>query len=296
MRRLHPVFSICFICCLLASSAVLADDKPKPAETKEPAKEPEKKVLFPDANLEKAVRKELKKKDGEELKDEDLKNLYFLESRKSGIENLAGLEKCVNLSLVNLTGNKVADIKPLAGLVKIQSLDLSSNAIIDISPLAKLVKLQYVQLEKNKIIDVSPLSGLPKLTSLYLSENQIADLKPLAKLEKLRSLYLKSNKIKEIKPLAKLTKLSSLDLSMNEVGDVSALSEMTELRFTFLNKNKVTDLAPLVEMAKKDVAGKKRFAPYWNLYVGDNPLSDDATGKQIPELKKLGVRVRLKLK
>ena len=50
-------------------------------------------------------------------------------------------------------------------------------------------------------------------------------------------------------------------------------------------------LKTLVEMAKKDLAGEKRFAPYWNVYIGGNPLSD-AGKAQLEELAKLGVRVK----
>ena len=70
-----------------------------------------------------------------------------------------------------------------------------------------------------------------------------------------------------------------------------SFTELTELRFTFLSRNQVADLTTLVEMAKKDLAGEKRFAPYWNVYVGGNPLSD-AGKAQIEELAKLGVRVK----
>jgi len=54
----------------------------------------------------------------------------------------------------------------------------------------------------------------------------------------------------------------------------------------------LTDLSVLQEMAKKDLAGERRFAPYWKLYLAGNPLSD--TGKtQAQELAKQGVRVNL---
>ena len=72
---------------------------------------------------------------------------------------------------------------------------------------------------------------------------------------------------------------------------MAALGSMTELRYTFLEGNKVTDLGPLVTMAQKDAKGDRRFAPYWNLYVSGNPLSDAAKGGQIAALKKVGVRV-----
>jgi hypothetical protein len=85
----------------------------------------------------------------------------------------------------------------------------------------------------------------------------------------------------------------SLNLRDNQIVDVSPLSAMTDLRYTQLQNNKITDLMPLIEMAKKDVAGPKNFAPYWNLYLAGNPLSEEAKSQQIDELKKLGVRVNL---
>ncbi|HLQ46498.1 MAG TPA: hypothetical protein VK137_17270, partial [Planctomycetaceae bacterium] len=58
----------------------------------------------------------------------------------------------------------------------------------------------------------------------------------------------------------------------------------------FLGGNQISDLAPLVAMAKADAEGPQRFAPYWKLYLAENPLSDAAKA-QIEELKKHGVRV-----
>ena len=76
-------------------------------------------------------------------------------------------------------------------------------------------------------------------------------------------------------------------------ADAVTLAAFTELRFTFLGGNQVADLAPLVAMAKADAAGQQRFAPYWKLYLGENPLPDAAKA-QLEELKTLGVRVELK--
>ena len=68
--------------------------------------------LFPDKALEGAVREELKKGDKEELKEDDLKNLYFLRAKSKKIASLAGLEKCTNVELIDLAGNAIADLKP----------------------------------------------------------------------------------------------------------------------------------------------------------------------------------------
>jgi Leucine-rich repeat (LRR) protein len=248
--------------------------------------------FFPDDNLEAVIRDIVRKKsDKEELTEDDLKNVYILHAQGKGIKDLTGVEKCPNLAEVRLSKNEIEHVQPLSGALNCQSLDLEGNNIRDISPLAKLEKLQYLQLEDNEIEDFSPLKDLKKLSALYLSKNKIKSVEPLAGLERLVSLYLAENEITDISPLARLKWLSSLDLQGNKIADLKPLAGMTELRYTMLQKNEIEDLAPLVEMAKKDAEGDKRFAPYWNLYLGGNPLSDDAKEKQIPELKKYGVRV-----
>ncbi|HEY4260833.1 MAG TPA: leucine-rich repeat domain-containing protein, partial [Schlesneria sp.] len=113
---------------------------------------------------------------------------------------------------------------------------------------------------------------------------------PIAELTKVYSLYLEKNKVSDITPL-KALRLERLDLKDNQVKDVSPLKDMTELRYTFLERNQLSDLSPLVEMAKKDAAGERRFAPYWNLYLAGNPLSANFKG-ELAELSKAGVRVK----
>ncbi len=253
-------------------------------------------VEFPDPNLDTVIREILKQKQidktdkSKKITDEDVATIFFLKAPNRGIENLAGLEKCRNLAEVRLTGNKIKDLKPLEECVNIQSLDLAKNQIADIAPLAKLVKLQYLQLEDNQIQKIDAVASLKALNALYLSRNQIEAVAPVADLPKLAALYLEKNKIADISSLKSQRWLERLDLKDNQIKDVSPLSGMTELRFTFLERNQLTDLAPLVEMAKKDAAGEKRFAPYWNLYLEGNPLTD-AGKAQVAELTKIGVRV-----
>jgi len=118
----------------------------------------------------------------------------------------------------------------------------------------------------------------------------VADTTPIAGLGKLWSLYLDGNQLADLANLQKLTNLSSLDLRKNEVADLSPLANMTELRYLLLDENKIEDLGVLVEMARKDAQGQKRFAPFWNIYLADNPLTGKTRG-QIRDLQKLGGRV-----
>src|SRR3954453_22670237 len=73
---------------------------------------------LPDKNLEAAVRAVLHEEKAE-LTDEKLRNVYVLEADKKGIKDLTGLDKCKNLALLKLTGNQIADLKPLKDLTNL---------------------------------------------------------------------------------------------------------------------------------------------------------------------------------
>lgn len=251
-------------------------------------------VMFPDKNLEAALRALVfeKKDKTDELTDDDLRKIFILDGKGKGITNLAGLEKCENLLEIKLAKNEIVDVAPLKGLTNLQSLDLSNNKISDVTPLTGLVALQYLQLSNNQIASVQPLSPLVKLSALDLSGNKIADLAPLAGLKKLSSLYLAQNQIADIKPLEGLTGLDLLKLTDNQVADLAPLSKLNQIRLLLLERNKVADLAPLVASAKADSEGEKRFAPFLDLYLAGNPLSDAAKNDQLAALKQAGVRVK----
>src|SRR5690606_16237578 len=110
---------------------------------------------------------------------------------------------------------------------------------------------------------------------------------------KIWSLYLDGNRVTDLEPLKNLRWLSSLDLRGNGVSSLEALSGLTELRFLILDNNRLTDLGVLVQMAEKDAAGEQRFAPFWNLYLGGNPPSDEAKTKQVERLRELGAKISL---
>jgi internalin A len=248
-------------------------------------------VPIPDKNLDAVLRATLREAAGKELTDEALNRVFVLDAVGKDIHDLTGLDKCKNLASLRLSDNKIADVKPLAGLVNLQSLDLAGNEISDAAPLAGLTNLQYLELSRNKVADVKPLAGLTKLNSLYLSGNAISDLSPLTKLDRLWSLYAAKNNLKDIGPLASLTRVSTLDLSDNPIEKIDALAKLTEMNLVLLERDRIADLAPLVQAAEKDAAGPKRFAPFLRLYLAGNPLSPDARAKQLPALEKAGVRV-----
>jgi len=251
--------------------------------------------LFPDKNLEAVVRQYVfeKRMKTDPLVEADVANISTIVGKGKKIANLQGLEKCKSLALLDLENNEISDISAIKDLKLIQSLTLAKNKIKDIGPLGGLTGIQYLEVSNNEVADLAPLANVKALTNLYASHNQIKDLSPLANLPKLISLYLDGNPIENFQALSTLPKLERLDLRSTGISDLSPLAAHTEWTYLFLNNNKITDLSVLVAAAKKDFEGQKRFAPFWRLYIGDNPLSDAAKGAQLDELKKYGTRVHL---
>lgn len=254
---------------------------------------PARAAEFPDKNLEAAVRASLHLDEKTELKDDALKNVYVLEAAGKGIENLAGLEGCTNLSLIKLSKNKITDLGPLKDLKNLQSLDVSGNQIEDLGPLAGLTGLQYLAASDNKITNLEALSKLEALSALELDGNQIEALGPLRPLKGLASLYLARNKIQDLAPLAEVDRLSTLNLSGNQVEDLAPLKGQKDLRLLILDHNKIQNLAAVVCWTSADAEGPKRIAPFLRLYLRENPLSDSAKNEQVSALKALGVKVEL---
>lgn len=215
--------------------------------------------LFPDPALEAAVRKYVfeKRNSDEPLTADDVKDLSQVVARGRGIKDLAGLEHCRRLMLLDIADNEVSDLRPIADLELLQSLTLSNNEIADIAPLADLERLQYLELSGNRVENISPLAGLTSMNSLYLGNNRIVDVSPVAGMTKLWSLYLEGNRVEDVSPLQELPALQRLSL----------------------DENRISDIGPLLEMAEKDIEGDDRFARYWRVSLDGNPVSPDEIAK-----------------
>jgi internalin A len=273
--------------CLLPSLAFAAD--PAPATNKVEKVETS---IFPDKNLEKAVRKFVfEKRDNDKpITEADVANLSTVEGKGLQIKDLTGLEKCRSLASLDLAKNAITDLGPIKELTSIQYLNLANNQISDVAPLGKIVALQYIELSNNKVSDLKPLAGLTNMASLYLSNNQVTDISPITNFPRLSSLYLDKNKLSAIKGVENFKWLSSLSLNDNQLTDVTPIASLNGLYYLFLERNKIKDLTPLFNAAKKDSEGEKRFSPYINIFVAGNPLSSTAK-RQLSQMKDFGCRV-----
>ena len=132
-------------------------------------------VTFPDLSIEAAVREALDKPEGV-ISRYALSAITELWISESGIQDLTGLEHCVNLERLGLDGNNISDISALARLSNLEYLNLGKTSASDISSLADLTNLQKLYLNDNNISDISSLvenSGLSAGDTVNLGGNPL---------------------------------------------------------------------------------------------------------------------------
>jgi Leucine-rich repeat (LRR) protein len=102
---------------------------------------------------------------------EDIDEFEFAES---DIDDLDGIQYCIHAVNVDLSDNRIADLRLLENLGMIEMLNLSDNQIADIDALEYLTNLRELNLANNRIEDVSPLFSLENLEFVDLTGNKIS--------------------------------------------------------------------------------------------------------------------------
>ncbi len=162
-----------------------------------PAEDVEVTATFKDANVipDELFRKELNK--GAFLRPspymqsitaKDMGTLTYIMLPNKHIGNVDGIEYGTEIKSIQMTGNKVSDVAPIAKLRKVTKLDLGSNSISDASPIAEMKQLKELDLGDNHINDISTFSALKDLESLTLSKNSwLTEIDALSGLTKLKN-------------------------------------------------------------------------------------------------------------
>lgn len=225
-------------------------------------------IDFEDPGLEAAVREAIEYRGGAIPRNE-LERLTELDASDRGIESLAGIEAMPNLSILDLTGNRIQDLSLLTELVRLRELHLRDNNMVDlrgagIEALGELPELELLNLRHNRgvshpespdehqrISDLSPLLELSGLVKLDLRDNHVEDVGALAELGSLRHLDLRDNRLSEnaVAPLSALSQLEHLNLRNNDLRSIEGIGSLTSLRYLNLHSNEhiesILPIAPL---------------------------------------------------
>jgi len=256
---------------------------------------------FKDAGLRQAILEQLGRSSGP-ITLADMLSITSLSATFKYITDLSGLEYATNLEELNVWGNRVSDISPLAGLTKLKKLDLGSNVYVsDISALASLTDLEDLKLYMNDISDISPLAGLTKLKTLLLANNvNISDISALSSLNNLEYLQLGGNDISDISALSSLNNLEYLYLDYNDISDISVLPSLSKLECLYLDYKDISDisaLAPLKNLTElflsgnhiSDISVLSSLTRLEHLGLGENEISDISALALLKNLKSLNL-------
>jgi hypothetical protein len=114
---------------------------------------------------------------------QDLQNLEGeLDLSDYEIYDLKGIEYCMNINSLNVSGNNVRKIDHLSRLTQMESLFLSENNIQNIDSLSELVNLKELDISFNEIEDISVLNKLENLLYVNVLGNPIKETRVIKEL------------------------------------------------------------------------------------------------------------------
>jgi len=110
-----------------------------------------------------------------------LEDIEEFELSSSDINDLDGVQFCINAKSIDVSNNRISDLGPLFGLINLEELNLSDNQIGYIDGISNLVNLKSILLSNNYIEDITPLFELKKLEYADLTGNNL-DIKQINEL------------------------------------------------------------------------------------------------------------------
>ena len=240
-------------------------------------------INIPDQRLEDAIRIRLQGYTGT-ITEDLVATITTFDAPSSGITSLEGLQTFTNLDRLDLRGNEIEDLGPLAQL-NLQTLKITSNNVISLGALENSTRMQYLDAEWNQIDDISSLAGMEQIEWLLLGNNQISSIDSLSGAHELLELILSQNKIENIGAVGQLEKLEKLYLESNQIVDITSLAGLTNLSELHLRNNQIADITPLagltnltrLSLYKNQIVDITSLAGLTNLteiHLGSNQIAD----------------------
>ena len=225
-----------------------------------------------DNNLHRAIRDALRLPPDAPITRTNILRLEKLEAPSARITSLQGLEAATNLVYLDIGGNPLSELAPLARLPRLVRLFAWECRIDDITPISNLTTLKYLDLSVNRIVDISALADLTNLVELSLGKNYIRDIRPLTNMTKLKYLNVYANKIPDVSPLSGLSNLEFLYLDQNKTADHNALDGLSLVDFTY---DSICDMPSLPLTERLDNRTFPSIFTYWGHIVNKPHLAPD---------------------
>ncbi|XP_032236959.2 protein phosphatase 1 regulatory subunit SDS22 homolog [Nematostella vectensis] len=131
---------------------------------------------------------------------------------------------CSQITILDISNNKLSNISAVNSLSALEELDLSTNRISKVPDISRCKHLQELDLSRNQISDISGLRDLSGLNILRLESNQLTTLSSLGKHKNLQELYLGHNRISTVETFSQqFPSLEILNICHNQIKSFEIL-------------------------------------------------------------------------
>lgn len=182
--------------------------------------------------------------------------LRTLDLSLNKISEIRGLQEAQKLERLILVNNKIKEAKGLEGCISLKVLELPANELTTMPEVSNMHHLERFVLGNNRIQSVKNFKGGEKLNHLDLSINKLTSLAGLPNLPNLTYLGLENNQLTTLEGLGELPKLRTVTLSNNHLESVDQLAPLPMLESVDLKSNKITALPNFQhEIARLQIEG-----------------------------------------
>lgn len=252
-----------------------------------------------------------------------LTQLRELQANSLDLASGTPLAAMVDLEILHLDCNRIANADFLGDLPQLTSVSLSFNPLQNINLtkthdnlavlllrgaglarlgfLERLPNVHYLDISHNDVRDASPIGQLVQLTTLKANSNQIANVDFLAELAALTRLELQDNALAAF-PFAKASpEVLRLYLSGNDLSHIEGIEQLPQLIELALAGNPIADISPMAKLPRDQLtmldlsaAAITDLSPLaginlYGLLLNDSKISSLASLPDFPSLDILGM-------
>ena len=209
----------------------------------------DKVIYIKDLELEKLIREEINKPDGDILmSDMALIEDIYIDFTENPVYEIEGLEYAVNLEVFCFSNGTLKSLNPISQSKKLYFLDISYAEVENQIEMFDVPILENVCFTDVNVSDYSFLMNSNEITDLIISGCNIENIDFIVNMDRIEKLNLDYNRISDIKALEGKQFLTYLNLHVNEITEIEALSTCESLVNLNLSYNNLTNIESLFNL------------------------------------------------
>jgi len=210
-------------------------------------------IQFEEPLIEKAVCLALNKKEGSEIREEELLEVteLYIYGNKAVVsaEEFDALGEQLTENNENIYNGGISSLHDVTKLKNLRTLNIALQNITDLTPLEELDKLEQIDLKHNPIRAISALKSMPALSRLYLYDTIVSDLSSLRDCPRLENLVIGKTYVTSIKAVTGIKNLTYLHAAGITLDTLSGIEEFEYLQEISFYSIADSDLSPLLSLS-----------------------------------------------